>query len=100
MRPFGVVPRTGLQRNGTRSSLKTNPDSVSAVMTIMFVWTPRGERLNPAFALQRHNAPTVGVMVCSAIACNTWQPLVLIRGTMTAERYVNDILQSHVLPLT
>ncbi|GFW33883.1 HTH_Tnp_Tc3_2 domain-containing protein [Trichonephila clavipes] len=28
---------TGLQRNGTRSSLATNPDSISAVMTILFV---------------------------------------------------------------
>ncbi|GFU15872.1 uncharacterized protein TNCV_2368111 [Trichonephila clavipes] len=28
---------TGLQRNGTRSSLATNPDSVSAMMTIVFV---------------------------------------------------------------
>ncbi|GFT84252.1 integrase catalytic domain-containing protein [Trichonephila clavipes] len=28
---------TGLQRNGTRSSLATNPDSISAVMTIWFV---------------------------------------------------------------
>ncbi|GFW19799.1 transposable element Tcb2 transposase [Trichonephila clavipes] len=26
------------------------------------VWRPRGERLNPAFALQRHTAPTAGVM--------------------------------------
>ncbi|GFV57742.1 hypothetical protein TNCV_4463401 [Trichonephila clavipes] len=43
---------TGLQWNGTRSSLATNPDSISAVMTIVFVWRPRGERLNPAFALQ------------------------------------------------
>ncbi|GFV38284.1 HTH_Tnp_Tc3_2 domain-containing protein [Trichonephila clavipes] len=29
---------TGLQRNGTRSSLVTNPDSISAVMTIVFVF--------------------------------------------------------------
>ncbi|GFW25640.1 uncharacterized protein TNCV_1309011 [Trichonephila clavipes] len=28
---------SGLQRNGTRSSLVTNPDSISAVMTIVFV---------------------------------------------------------------
>ncbi|GFT23157.1 uncharacterized protein TNCV_1858771 [Trichonephila clavipes] len=28
---------TGLQRNGTRSSLEMNPDSISAVMTIVFV---------------------------------------------------------------
>ncbi|GFV54588.1 transposable element Tcb2 transposase [Trichonephila clavipes] len=27
------------------------------------VWKPRGERLNPAFALQRHTTPTAGVMV-------------------------------------
>ncbi|GFT16744.1 uncharacterized protein TNCV_1333581 [Trichonephila clavipes] len=30
---------------------------------------------------------------------NTRSPLVLIRGTMTAQRYVHDILQTHVLPL-
>ncbi|GFV47770.1 transposable element Tcb2 transposase [Trichonephila clavipes] len=50
---------TGLQRNGTKSSLATNPDSVLA-----YTVTP-----------------------------------VLIRGTMTAQRYVHDILQPHVLPL-
>ncbi|GFV61353.1 transposable element Tcb2 transposase [Trichonephila clavipes] len=27
------------------------------------VWRPRGERLNPAFALQQHSTPIVGVMV-------------------------------------
>ncbi|KFM66907.1 Transposable element Tcb2 transposase, partial [Stegodyphus mimosarum] len=90
---------TGLQRNGTRSSLETNPDSISAVMTIVFVWKARGERLNPAFAVQRHIAPTAGVMVWVAIAYNTRSPLVLFRGTLTAQRYVHEILQPHVLPL-
>ncbi|GFU87671.1 hypothetical protein TNCV_2935931 [Trichonephila clavipes] len=34
----GVVhEETGVQWNGTWSSLATNPDSISAVMTIMFV---------------------------------------------------------------
>ncbi|GFW99975.1 hypothetical protein TNCV_3079721 [Trichonephila clavipes] len=28
---------TGLQRKGTRSSLATNPDSISAVLAIVFV---------------------------------------------------------------
>ncbi|GFY26067.1 transposable element Tcb2 transposase [Trichonephila clavipes] len=60
---------------------------------------PRGERINPAFALQRHTAPTAGVMVWGAIAYNTRSPLVLIRGTMTAQLYVHDILQPHELPL-
>ncbi|GFV13444.1 transposable element Tcb2 transposase [Trichonephila clavipes] len=40
------------------------------------VWRPRSERLNPAFALQRHTTPIAGVM---------W--------------YVHDVLQPHVLPL-
>ncbi|GFY26159.1 transposable element Tcb2 transposase [Trichonephila clavipes] len=65
------------------------------------VWRHRGERLNPAFALQRHTAPSVGVMVWGAIAYNTRSPLLLIRGTthMIAQRYVHDILQPHVLSL-
>ncbi|GFW68204.1 transposable element Tcb1 transposase [Trichonephila clavipes] len=38
-------------------------------------------------------------MVWSVIAYNTRSPLVLIRGTMTAQWYVHDILQPHVLSL-
>ncbi|GFV32530.1 transposable element Tcb1 transposase [Trichonephila clavipes] len=63
------------------------------------VWRPRGERFNPAFALQRHITSTADVIVWGVIAYNTWSPLVLIRGTMIAQRYVHDILQPHVLPL-
>ncbi|GFX70715.1 uncharacterized protein TNCV_1032431 [Trichonephila clavipes] len=32
-----ALEETGLQWNGTRSTLVTNPDSISAVMTIVFV---------------------------------------------------------------
>ncbi|GFW75377.1 uncharacterized protein TNCV_4190311 [Trichonephila clavipes] len=35
---------------------------------------PRGERLNPAFALQLHTASTAGVMVWGVIAYNTRSP--------------------------
>ncbi|GFV90227.1 transposable element Tcb2 transposase [Trichonephila clavipes] len=63
------------------------------------VWRPRDEKLNPVFALQRHTSPTAVVMVWGAIAYNTWSPLVLIHGIMTAQRHVHDILQPHVLPL-
>ncbi|GFT89480.1 uncharacterized protein TNCV_4387481 [Trichonephila clavipes] len=63
------------------------------------VWRLRGKRLNPAFVLQRHTAPTAGVMVWSAIVHNTWSSLVLIRGSMTTQWYVHDILQPHVLTL-
>ncbi|GFV86006.1 transposable element Tcb2 transposase [Trichonephila clavipes] len=63
------------------------------------LWRPRGERLNPAFALQRHTIPTAGVMVWGVIFYNARSPLVLIRSTMAAQRYVHDILQPDVLPL-
>ncbi|GFX79712.1 transposable element Tcb2 transposase [Trichonephila clavipes] len=38
-------------------------------------------------------------MVSGVIPYNTRSPLVLIHVTMTAQRYVHDILQPHVLPL-
>ncbi|GFX62095.1 transposable element Tcb2 transposase [Trichonephila clavipes] len=38
-------------------------------------------------------------MVWGAIDYNIQSLLVLIRGTMTAQRYVHNILQPHVLPL-
>ncbi|GFV63109.1 transposable element Tcb2 transposase [Trichonephila clavipes] len=62
---------TGLQGNGTRSSLAANPDSISAVMTIVFVC---GDPVVITSALQQHTAPTVGVMVWGAIAYNTRLP--------------------------
>ncbi|GFX02838.1 hypothetical protein TNCV_4438201 [Trichonephila clavipes] len=52
----------------------------SVVMTIVYAC---GD-LNPTSALQRHTAPTAGVMVWGVIAYDTGSPLVLIRGTMTA----------------
>ncbi|GFX30908.1 transposable element Tcb2 transposase [Trichonephila clavipes] len=63
------------------------------------VWRTRGERLNPAFALQKHTTPTAGVMLWGAIAYNTRSPLVLIRDAMTTQWYVHDIPQPHLLPL-
>ncbi|GFS55940.1 transposable element Tcb2 transposase [Trichonephila clavipes] len=39
------------------------------------------------------------MMLWGVIAYNTRSPLVLIRGAMTAQRYVHDILQPHVLSL-
>ncbi|GFU93358.1 transposable element Tcb1 transposase [Trichonephila clavipes] len=73
--------------------------SLGAPVSSNHTKAPPGERLDPAFALQRHTAPTAGVMVLCAIAYNTRSPLVLIHGPMTAQRYVHDILQPHVLPL-
>ncbi|GFT12109.1 hypothetical protein TNCV_726871 [Trichonephila clavipes] len=55
---------TGLQRNGARLSLATRARksrfNLSSDDNHVRVWRPRGEHLNPAFALQRHTAPTAG----------------------------------------
>ncbi|GFY00844.1 transposable element Tcb2 transposase [Trichonephila clavipes] len=39
-------------------------------------------------------------MILGVIAPDAWSPLILIHGTMTAQWYVHDILQLHVLSLT
>ncbi|GFV12401.1 transposable element Tcb2 transposase [Trichonephila clavipes] len=44
------------------------------------VWIPLGERLNLAFALQRHTSNKASVKVWGVIAYNTLSPLVLIQG--------------------
>ncbi|GFY24258.1 DDE_3 domain-containing protein [Trichonephila clavipes] len=46
----------------------------------------------------RHTARTAGVMVWGAIAYYSRSPLIVMRGTLTGQRYVDDILRSHVGP--
>ncbi|GFT71222.1 transposable element Tcb2 transposase [Trichonephila clavipes] len=92
--PFRVVPRTRKLDLSDELGFNLRSDD-----NRVHVWRPRGERLIHVFALQRHTAPTAGVIVWGAIAYNTQSSLVLIRGTMTAQRYVHDNLQTHVLPL-
>ncbi|GFV13357.1 transposable element Tcb1 transposase [Trichonephila clavipes] len=70
--------------NESRFNLNSDDNRVS-------VWRPHVERLNPAFALQRHTTPTTGVMVSGATAYKTRSPLVYICGTITTQRYVHDI---------
>ncbi|GFX67161.1 uncharacterized protein TNCV_2185081 [Trichonephila clavipes] len=86
------------------SSLAMNLDSISGDSILddnrVCVWKVPGECLDPAFALQQHTAPTVGVTVWGAVANHTQPHLELIHGTMTAQRYVHDILQPHVLSHT
>ncbi|GFU56891.1 transposable element Tcb2 transposase [Trichonephila clavipes] len=99
---FGVVPRTRKLTAAKWNQVVFSDESrfnLSSDDNRVRVWRLLGERLNHAFALQRHTATAVGVMVWGAIAYNTRSPLVLILGTMTAQRFVHDILQPHVLPL-
>lgn len=51
------------------------------------------ECFNSAFAVEWHAAPTAGWMICGAIAYDSQSPLVVIWGTPTTQRYVQDILQ-------
>ncbi|GFS90513.1 transposable element Tcb2 transposase [Trichonephila clavipes] len=75
-----------------------NPDPISAVMTIVFVC---GDPLVNASILPflYSDTPLLQLVIWVAIAYNTRSPLILIRGTMAALRYVDDIRQPHVLPL-
>lgn len=58
----------------------------------------RGERRVPQFFVERHVHRTVGIMVWGAIAYGSRSPLVFIRGNMTAQRYIQEIVEPHLLP--
>ncbi|GFX63228.1 transposable element Tcb2 transposase [Trichonephila clavipes] len=87
-----ALDRPVVEKTATSFNLSSDDNRVR-------VWRPPGERLNLAFALQRHTGLASGVMVWCAIAYNIRSPLVLIHLTLTAQRYVHDMLQPHVLPL-
>ncbi|GFW71233.1 uncharacterized protein TNCV_536511 [Trichonephila clavipes] len=94
----GAGYEDGLQRNGTRSSLATNPDSISAVMTIVFAC---GDPVVNASIL-----PLRDILVpqlCDGMGCHYLQytvtPSIDPWHHMTAQWFVRYILQPHVLPL-
>ncbi|UYV64413.1 hypothetical protein LAZ67_3000617, partial [Cordylochernes scorpioides] len=62
------------------------------------VWRRRGERSNPAAIVERPNVRQRGIMVWGAIAYDSRSPLLRIQGTMTAQRYVDDVLRPVTLP--
>ncbi|MBJ3201399.1 hypothetical protein JGB54_23265, partial [Salmonella enterica subsp. enterica serovar Agona] len=62
------------------------------------VWRRRGDRSNSAATVERQTARQRGIMIWGAIAMDSRSPLVRIRGTMTARRYVSDVLQPVALP--
>ncbi|GFU60675.1 transposable element Tcb2 transposase [Trichonephila clavipes] len=99
LRSGATHEETGLQRNGIRSSLATNPYSISTVMTILFVCEDSVVNASILSLFYRNTPQRAHMMVWGAIAYNTRSPLALVRGTMIAQRYVHDILQPHVLPL-
>ncbi|UYV81798.1 hypothetical protein LAZ67_20002483 [Cordylochernes scorpioides] len=62
------------------------------------VWRRRGERSNPAVIVERPTVRQRGIMVWGAIAYDSRSPLLRIQGTMTAQRYVDDVLRPVTLP--
>ncbi|GFW22367.1 histone-lysine N-methyltransferase ASH1L [Trichonephila clavipes] len=57
------------------------------------VWRRPGERYNSP-----HTARIAGVMVWGAIAYDSRSTLIVMRGTLMGQRYVDDILRPHVGP--
>ncbi|UYV69400.1 Transposase [Cordylochernes scorpioides] len=62
------------------------------------VWRRRGERSNPAAIVERPTVRQRGIMVWGAIAYDSRSPSLRIQGTMTAQRYVDDVLRPVTLP--
>ncbi|GFX53611.1 transposable element Tcb1 transposase [Trichonephila clavipes] len=63
------------------------------------VWRRTGQRSDPAFIVERHTAISQGVTVWGAISWDTRSSLVVLQGTLTARRYVDDILTPIVVPM-
>ncbi|GFU15784.1 transposable element Tc3 transposase [Trichonephila clavipes] len=62
------------------------------------VWRRPGERYNSPHIFLRHTARTAGVMVWGGIAYDSRSTLIVMRGTLTGQCYVDDILRPHVGP--
>ncbi|GFU43770.1 hypothetical protein TNCV_651781 [Trichonephila clavipes] len=60
------------------------------------VWRHPGERYYSPSSVLRHTARTAGVMVWGVIAYDSRSTLIVMRGTLTGQRYVDDILRPHV----
>ncbi|UYV74393.1 DDX17 [Cordylochernes scorpioides] len=72
-----------------------------------YVWRCSGQGVEPGHTFKHETVPQQGVMVWGAISFDSRTPLVVIPGTLTAQRYVHDILRpvlllflSHHLGLT
>lgn len=72
--------------------------SHSVVFTLSLAQRRRGNWANPSTILGRNTACQRGVMAWAAISINKWSPLVWINRTLTARRYVNEVIQPVALP--
>ncbi|GFV60549.1 l-Fucosyltransferase [Trichonephila clavipes] len=89
-----VHEEIGQQRNGTRYFSATNPDSISAVLTIAF------ECGDPVVNVSVRPLIYSSHSWCDGMGCHCLQYMVVPRiHPWHHEWHVHDILQPHVLPL-
>ncbi|GFX79113.1 transposable element Tcb2 transposase [Trichonephila clavipes] len=62
------------------------------------VWRRPCERYNSPHTVLRHTARTAGVIVWGPIAYDSRSTLIVMRGTLTGQRYVDDIIRAPVGP--
>ncbi|GFV90685.1 transposable element Tcb2 transposase [Trichonephila clavipes] len=62
------------------------------------VWRRHGELYNSLHTVLRHTARTAGEMVWRVIAYDSRSNLFVMRGTLTGQRYVDDIFRPPVAP--
>ena len=62
------------------------------------VWRRRGEQYAQCCILQHDRWGGPSVMVWAGISANYRTPLVIIRGNLTAARYINEVLQPTLIP--
>ncbi|GFY28594.1 transposable element Tc3 transposase [Trichonephila clavipes] len=75
----------------SRFVLETDDNRVRA-------WRRPGEPYHSSHTVLRHTARTAGVMVWEGIAYDSRSTLIVMRGTLTGQRYVDDILRPHIGP--
>ncbi|GFV67953.1 transposable element Tc1 transposase [Trichonephila clavipes] len=61
----------------------------------VWVWRHPGEWYKSTHAVLHHTARTAGVMVWGAMAYDSRSTLIVMRGTLMGQRYVDDILRPH-----
>ncbi|GFW39673.1 transposable element Tcb2 transposase [Trichonephila clavipes] len=64
----------------------------------VWVWKHPGKQYNSPHTVLRHTVRTAGVMVWGVIAYDSRSTLIVMRRTLTGQRYVDDILRPNVEP--
>ena len=62
------------------------------------VWRRIGERYSDACVVERDLVGGGSVMVWGGICRDQKSHLIIVRGNMNAQRYINDVLQAEALP--